>query len=307
MNSDLAQQEQSAVPPASPQPMQPRTGDAKLSGLRSFWTLYTLTLRQQRHGKRWIALAFLLLLPPLLAVLTRWTDPDVSGKVLEFNLAFMLIPQGLLPLVALLYASGMIQDEQEEQTITYLLIRPIAKWAIYLAKLLATLTAAVVVTVVVTSLTYAAIYTGNAHPPDILMRCLTACSVHALAVVAYCCLFGLLGLLTRRVLIAGIIYISLVEGILANLPFAIRLITVIYYTRLITYRVLSFTVPVDGGAQNLAADSWQLNVTHDPALQHYPHTWACLTILLIGSVVCSFLAALRCANREFYVKTPDKT
>ena len=304
MNSDMVQQEQ---PGMAPVPGIPRAGHDKLSGLRSMWTLYTLTLRQQRHGKRWIALAFLLLLPPLLSILTRWTDPNVPARVLEFNLIFMFIPQGLLPLVALLFASGMIQDDQEEQTITYLLIRPIAKGVIYLGKLLATLTAAVVLTVVVTSLTYAAIYIGNPHPVNIMTRCLTACGVHALAVVAYCCLFGLLGLLTRRVLIAGIIYIALVEGLLANLPFAIRLITVIYYTRLITYRLLSFTVPVGTGAQNLAADTWQLNVTNDPTLQKYPHTWACLTILLVGSAVCSLLAALRCTNREFYVKTPEKT
>ena len=47
--------------------------------------------------------------------------------MLEFLLAFMFIPQLLLPLVALLYASGMIQDEQEEQTITYLLDPPDAQ------------------------------------------------------------------------------------------------------------------------------------------------------------------------------------
>ena len=42
---------------------------------------------------------------------------------------------------------GIVQDEQEEQTMTYLLIRPIPKWALYSVKLLATLTTTVILAV----------------------------------------------------------------------------------------------------------------------------------------------------------------
>ena len=51
---------------------------------------------------------------------------------------FGLIFQALLPVSALLFASGMVQDDIEEQTLTYFLIRPIPRWVIYLAKLLGT-------------------------------------------------------------------------------------------------------------------------------------------------------------------------
>ena len=73
----------------------------------------------------------------------------------------MFLPQVVLPLVALMYASGIIHDEQEEQTITYLLIRPIPKWALYVVKLLATLTTTIVLTAVFTALTYAVVYVGT--------------------------------------------------------------------------------------------------------------------------------------------------
>ena len=76
-------------------------------------------------------------------------------------MAFMFIPQALLPLVALVYATGIIQDEQEEQTLTYLLIRPIPRWAIFMVKLLATLTTTVLLTAVFTALTYVAVYVGG--------------------------------------------------------------------------------------------------------------------------------------------------
>ena len=96
------------------------------------WTLYALTLRQHLHGKRWMVMALLFLLPAGLAVRdSARPRPTCRRVALEFMLVMMFIPQALLPLVALLYASGIIQDEQEEQTITYLLVRPIPKWAIY--------------------------------------------------------------------------------------------------------------------------------------------------------------------------------
>src|SRR5262249_14088832 len=158
-------------------------------------------------------------------------------RALEFVIGYLLIPQALLPLLGLVYSSGMVQDEQEEQTITYILVRPISKWAMYLVKLIATLTTTVVLTAFLTVLTYLAIYVGTAsQPEDIPLRCLQSIGIDCLAVVAYCCLFGLISIWTNRILIYGILYIVIVEGVLANLPFGIRLGTVVYYSRIIAYR-----------------------------------------------------------------------
>ena len=54
-------------------------------------------------------------------------------------------------------------------------------------------------TIVLTVLTYAAIYVGTDTPAiDIVVRCTKAALVHSIAVIAYCSLFGLISLLTRR-------------------------------------------------------------------------------------------------------------
>jgi ABC-2 type transport system permease protein len=276
-------------------------------GLTGLWTLYVLTLRQHLHGKRWIVMGFLFLLPAGLAVLVRATSPDAPSIVLEFLFGFMFIPQALLPLVALLYATGMIQDEQEEQTITYLLIRPIPKWALYIVKLLATCTTTVLLAAIFTSLTYVAIYLGgDTHGANIPLRCLKAVSIHALAVVSYCCLFGFMSLLTKRTLIVGILYAAIFEGLLANLPFGVRLVTVIYYTRLIAYRSLSFVMDPKSGTQDLGAEAWQLDIKADPKLLEHPQLSTCIIVLLAGSLVCTMLAAFLCSQKEFHVKTPEK-
>ena len=98
----------------------PRPHPTGRLSLVPLWALFVLTLRQHLHGRRWIVMGVLFLLPAGLAILIRSTAPDAPPMVIEFLLAFMFIPQALLPLVALVYATGIIPDEQEEQTLTYL-------------------------------------------------------------------------------------------------------------------------------------------------------------------------------------------
>lgn len=268
--------------------------------------LYTLTLRQHLHGKRRLVLGALFLTPAILACVVRATAPDVPAIVLEFLFVFMFIPQALLPLVALIYGSGIIQDEQEEQTFTYLLIRPIPRWAIYVIKVLATVTTTIGLTAVFTALTYTVIYVGSDTPVEnIPLRCIKAIGIHALAVMTYCCLFGVMSLFTRRTLILGFLYAAIFEGLLANLPFSIRLLTIIYYSRLIAYRSLDFVFTERGRTINMAAEAWQLNVKADPFLLEHPSLGTCLAVLLVASFVCTSLGAFLCSRREFHVKTPE--
>ncbi len=277
----------------------------------AIWALYHLAMRQHLHGRRWIAMLLLALLPAIIALITRGTDPFAAPKAMEFGLIFMLIPQGLLPLLALVYASGVMQDEQEDQTLTYLFIRPIRKWLIYLVKLAAAVTAAETLSVMSIALTYAAIYHG-VHGPDgeaahILARCLVASAIHGLAVLAYCGIFGFMGLVTRRVLVVGILYIALFEGLFANIPFNLRIVTVIYYARLLIYRLLPFRGRSGNGVHATAARTWNLVIRGDRHLKAYPHSWVCISVLLSTCIIAALLAAYICNNREFYVKTPIKT
>ena len=55
----------------------------------------------------------------------------------------------------------------------------------------------------------------------------------ALELVGYCSFFGTLSLLTRRAVIAGLVYIVAFEGMLANVQFVGRQLTVMYYFRVL--------------------------------------------------------------------------
>jgi ABC-2 type transport system permease protein len=281
-----------------------RPGRLNLPGL---WALYVLTLRQHFHGKRWIIMVILFLLPAGLADIVRLTNHRIPIVGIEFMFVFMLLPHAIVPLAALIYATGIINDEQEEQTITYLLIRPLAKWAIYIVKLLATLTTTVLLVWVFTALTYAAIYLGSdSTVTDVPLRCLKAAAIHSVAIVSYCCLFGLMSLVTKRMLLTGILYIVAIEGVVANFPFAVRLVTVVYYIRMITYHSLDFVAKEYGRTVNIAAEAWQLDIQKDPNLLEHPTMRTCFIVLFSACVVSTLLAAFICSQREFHVKTPEK-
>jgi ABC-2 type transport system permease protein len=281
---------------------------ARTSAVGMYWTLYWLTLRQHLHGKRWIAVVLLCLVPVGMAILIQSTRAAVPSLMLEFVLMWILIPQALLPLIALLYASGIIQDEQEEQTITYLLIRPINKSLLYWVKMAATWTTIVLLVTTLTVLTYAAIYIGTETDLSIVsLRCVKAVAILSLAATTYCSLFGAMSLVTKHTLIVGIMYSAIVEGLLASLPLSVRLVTVIYYMRLIAYRSLDFVVAwPHGGQDDVAAAAWFLNVKDDPTLAEHPQISTCVLILLGANLVCTALASWLCSQCEFHVKTPEK-
>jgi hypothetical protein len=170
-------------------------------------------------------------------------------------------------------------------------------------KLLATLTTTVLLTTVFTALTFVAIYVGSeSSAGEVSLRCLKTIVMHDLAVIAYCCLFGLISLLTNRTLVFGIVYSIIFEGLIANMPFGIRLITVIYYCRSIAYQWMSFKVNRYGHNIDFAADAWNF----DPKLMdEMTSIQTCVTILVVASLFFAGIASLLCARREFHVKTPE--
>ena len=92
--------------------------------------LFVLTLRQHLRGRRLLVLSLLFALPSVLvAVVTLLSPHPPPADEIKFAFVFNMIPHALAPLAALLYATGIIQDEVEEQTLTYLLLQAVAAMA----------------------------------------------------------------------------------------------------------------------------------------------------------------------------------
>jgi ABC-2 type transport system permease protein len=262
------------------------------SRLSALAALFVLSLRHHVRGKRLLILAVLFLLPVGIALLGHRFDNN--AQQFEYILLLNMIPHAMAPLAALLYASGIIQDEVEDQTLTYLLIRSLSKRSIYLVKLLATFLTAILLTAVFATITCLVIYW---KAPDLWTtivphRVPKIVALMSLSLVAYCSLFGCLSLFVRRSLVVGIGYIIVLEGMLGSFDFAARRLTVVYYFRVLVARWL--------GIQEGFAREWSLHLDTDPTAQQ------CVLILLVGSLVASILAMQVFATREFHVKTPEQ-
>lgn len=252
--------------------------------------LFRLSLRQHVRGRRLWVVGFLFALPAAIAAVALWKGSDVRRAELENGLIFTLFPHALLPLAALWYASGMIQDELEEQTLTYLLMRPLPRWSIYVAKLLATVFVTSLLAAGGVAAAYAAIYATDAEAfeKEIPLRALKVIAIFALVLWAYCSVFGCLSLFFRRSLLLGVSYTVVLEWIASDIPFVVRRATVMYYFRVLVERWVAVGV----------AD-WDINLGEAPA------TRTCVLVLALAGATLTTLAAAGFAAREFRVKSPE--
>jgi ABC-2 type transport system permease protein len=266
---------------------------ARASTLSALAALFVLTLRGHVRGRRLLVLALLFLLPSVLAGLVRLARFPPSPQEAEFAFVFNLIPHVLATLTALLYAAGTVQDEVEEQTLTYLLVRPLPRWALYVTKMAATLLVTCLLTGAFTSLAYLVIYWGTPELWGEILpeRAAKSAALLALAQAAYCPLFGALGLYTRRAVFAGLVYIVAFEGLLANFETVMRRLTVMFYYRVLVARWLG---PPE-------AKSWSLD------LPTAPTSSGCVEILLGIGAAFLLLGAVMMMRKEFRMKTPEGT
>jgi ABC-2 type transport system permease protein len=257
----------------------------------ALWTLFWLTIRQHARARRMTILCVVLVLPAIFAAVVRWKRPEIGMGSLEYGLIFTLFPQALVPLAALWYSSGMIQDELEEQTLTYLLLRPLPRWGIYLAKLLATICVTAPLLSLAAFFTELVIRAGAAGfwEDGIIVQAAKMALLFALAVASYASIFGCLSLFFRRSLVVGVAYILILEGVIANIDFVARSLTVMFYFRVLVERWLG-----------LHFSDWTIN------LQTAPGAGQCLVILAAACVVPTIIGAISFATKEFRVKTPEE-
>ncbi len=266
------------------------TPTSRVLGPGAFLTLVKITAARQNRGRRLLVVSALFTLPIVLGALIRRYSESYVPEVGENLLVFVMIFQALVPITALLFASGMVQDDIEEQTMTYLLIRPIPRWAIYLAKAAATFLVSFARAVLFTVLTLAVVHVGTGGDlTDLaLKRVPIVLGLLALALGAYVAIFGFLSLITRRTLVIGAIYIVVFEGALAYIDFAFRNATVMYHIRVLSVRWLK-----------IPAGYYAIDPTTAPAVS--------TSLIVLGSVttVVLLLGSWIFSSREFRLKTPD--
>jgi ABC-2 type transport system permease protein len=171
--------------------------------------LYRLLLHQQLTKGR-LALAIVLgILSVVVATLIAANTPEADRTVttVGFISAFGL---GLsIPILSLVIASSSLGQLVEDQTLVYLWLRPNPRWLLALASW----AAAATVTVPATSLPLTVAAAAGTRELDAVVAVAIS---SILATVAYSALFTLLGLVLRRALIWGLVYVFVWEFFVAR-------------------------------------------------------------------------------------------
>jgi len=191
----------------------PRRERRPVGVIATFALTYRVFLTQIVSRSRLIALSLL----GVLVVVVGWavgvsdstaatTDALDAAVGISVNLGLTV----LVPVVALVFAAGVLGDSREDGTLVYLWLRPLRRWPIALGAYASAVTVIAPLTIVPVVVSAALIDNST----DLIVSTLIATSV---AVTGYSGLFVLLGTLLRKSIVWGLAYIIVWEGIASGL------------------------------------------------------------------------------------------
>lgn len=201
----------------------------------SLGALYRLLLRTQVTVPRLLGIAALGSLSVLLGVFARWDDDPVQAA------ADVAASYGLgivVPLAAVWLGTSAIGDLVEDRLLVYLWLKPVARWQLPAAAVLATLTLVAPLTALPLAASALAAGAGEAA--------LTVLLAASLAAFAYSGLFVAAGLWFRRAVWWGLAFVLLWENAAAHASEGTARFTVTSWARSLLSTVPEVDVPLDG-------------------------------------------------------------
>lgn len=209
-------------------------------------------------AKSWRALGLgLLAFFPAILIGGLWAHGTEGSQLIQVyeTLVVQLFLPLILLLLTLLTAVPLLRDEIDEQSISFLVTRTLGKSAIVLGKYLGYLALTLTFLIPSVLVTYALVAGGAGDQGATLSGVLASLLVvTVLGVLAYGAFYLLLGLLTRRALLAGLVYAFLWEFLLGNLPGVVPDLTVMHYLLTVpTYWVSSGPISAYVTSLSLAA------------------------------------------------------
>ncbi len=183
--------------------------------------LFTAQLRRLIVSKRALVCLLLALGPVVAAAILRYVTAANGQTLPAFELGWVLLVQGTVPLLALILGAAVVAEEIEDRTLTYLFTRPVPRAAVLLGRWLATAVLTEGLILLSAATTFAILKGGTGDDPRwALPPGMDAAMIRTslLGGLVYSALFSAGGALVKHPMIAGIGYTFVIEGFVANLP-----------------------------------------------------------------------------------------
>jgi ABC-type transport system involved in multi-copper enzyme maturation permease subunit len=248
--------------------------------LRAWTWLLSFSLRRLWWSTQTLMVAFPLALCGLFLWRRQYAAIEPVSRALErFSQEFVLLvlTSFIVPICSLAYATTSVSADREDQTLLFLLVRPLPRPLVLLAKLLATLP--IVLGLVIGSFY---LFCRAAGPAGELAFSLYW-SPLALMAVAYVGLFHLFAVTFRHATIIALLYSFFMEFFLGNMPGIVKRVAVNFYGR-----SMIFDLGADHGLEPPNPE-WFVPLAAGPARQ-------ALLWIALGSAL---LAALIFQRREY--------
>lgn len=211
----------------SPAPASAPAQTARGEGHRSvILTIAALTARGLLGRRRSLLLGLLALLPVGIAVLVRLSGRGLGDAEVATAIMDRLIATTLLPIVGLVFGTAVLGAELEDGTAVFLLIKPIDRWRIVLAKLIVAVGLSIAFVSPAAFVAGAILQVGGPG----LSGAIGAAVGTAVGATVYATVFFAFSLITSRALALGLIYVLVWEGVLAGLLEGIRALSIRQYT-----------------------------------------------------------------------------
>jgi len=207
---------------------------------RKAWVVTSLTLRYLLGTRRVIATALLAAFPLILTLSLAGARIESFDIILFQRFMVPLYLQVVLIFVTLVNATALIREEIDDNTLPFLLTRPISKPALvaykYVGYLIAVLPLLVAPVVLAYGVTEAYRGLGFTADADVLWGFLTTT---ILGTAAYGALFLFISVMVRRPLAVGLLIGFVWESGVGSIPGDVRKLSVIHYLQTILKDVVA--------------------------------------------------------------------
>ena len=285
-------------PPAATAPSgaaaRPRPPGGTLTFAGASARVAEVSLGQMLWSRRTIFMGIVLVVPMIVALSLRLVDvygetplkmrgEPLLGVDLFGLLLWWIYLRFVIPVLGAFYGTGLIADEVEDKTLTYLFTRPVPRAAVLLGKYCAYL-ACTSLLVLPSVLIVFFLLVPLADVGRLFTTLITDLGLLTLGLAVYGAVFAFAGTVLRRPLIAGLVFAFGWEQVAMVMPGYLRRVTVVYYLQGLAPHV----IPSDGVVSLLAS-----------TFRDTPTVTTCLFWLAVALIVPLTLAARAVGRREY--------
>jgi ABC-2 type transport system permease protein len=214
---------------------------ARPSSLATVAALYRLLLRTQVTVPRLLGIGVLGALGVLIGLFARWDDNPsqaAADAVASYGLGI------LVPLAALWLGTSVVGDLVEDRLLVYLWLKPVARWQLPAAAVLASTTVVVPLTAIPLAASALVAGTGEVVP--------AAVAAAVLAALAYSGLFVAAGLWFRRAVWWGLAFVLLWENLVAYVAEGALRFTIVGWANAVLATAPDVDLQLDTGSASVA-------------------------------------------------------